>query len=55
MRRRLPLLIVVVAVVGSAFVVLPVLALAMRAPWGRFGETLAAPGARAALRLSLEV
>jgi molybdate transport system permease protein len=55
MRRRLPLLIVVVALIGAVFVVLPVIALAMRAPWGRFGETLAGPGARAALRLSLEV
>ena len=55
MRRRLPLPIIVLAVLGAALVVLPVVALAVRAPWGRFLETLTGPGARTALRLSLEV
>lgn len=55
MRRRLPLPILVAAIVGAAFVVLPVVALVARAPWGRFGDVLAGEGARAALRLSLEV
>jgi molybdate transport system permease protein len=55
MRRRLPLPIAVAAVIGAAFVVLPVLALVARAPWGRFGDVLGGDGARTALRLSLEV
>ena len=55
MRRRLPLPILVAAVIGGAFVVLPVVALVARAPWGRFGDVLAGEGARAALRLSLKV
>jgi molybdate transport system permease protein len=55
MRRRLPLPILVAAIIGAAFVVLPVVALVARAPWGRFGDVLAGDGARAALRLSLEV
>ena len=41
--------------IGGAFVVLPVAALVTRAPWGRFGDVLGGEGARAALRLSLEV
>jgi molybdate transport system permease protein len=40
---------------GGALVVVPVLALAVRAPWGRFVQTLGGEGARTALRLSLEV
>jgi len=55
MRRRLPLPILVAAIIGATFVVLPVVALVARAPWGRFGNVLAGDGARAALRLSLEV
>jgi len=54
-RRRLPLPILVAAIIGAVFVVLPVVALVARAPWGRFGDVLAGDGARAALRLSLEV
>jgi molybdate transport system permease protein len=34
---------------------LPVLGLALRAPWGRIVEILTGPGARTALRLSIEV
>ncbi len=55
MRRRIPPLIVVLAIIGGALVVLPVAALVIRAPWGRFVETLTGPGARTALRLSIEV
>ena len=55
MRRRLPLPIVIAAVIGGAFVVLPVVALVARAPWGRFADVLGGVGARTALRLSLEV
>lgn len=55
MRRRPPAPILVLAVVGAAFVVVPVLALVARAPWGRFGAALSSESARTALRLSLEV
>ncbi len=55
MRRRLPLAFVVLGVIGAAFVALPVLGLALRAPWGRIVEILTGPGARTALRLSIEV
>ena len=55
MRRRLPLPILIAAVIGGAFVVLPVVALVARAPWGRFADVLGGVGARTALRLSLEV
>jgi molybdate transport system permease protein len=54
-RRRLPFPIVSLAAIGAVFVSLPAVALAARAPWGRFAEILSGPGARAALRLSLEV
>jgi molybdate transport system permease protein len=43
------------AAVGAAFVLLPVLALFVRAPWDRIAETLDGVGASTALRLSLEV
>jgi molybdate transport system permease protein len=55
MRHRLPLPILVAAILGAAFVVLPVVALVARAPWGRFSDVLASEGSQAALRLSLEV
>ena len=55
MRRRLPLAFVVLGVIGAGFVALPVLGLALRAPWGRIVEILTGPGARTALRLSIEV
>ena len=55
MRRRLPLPILLAALIGGAFVVLPVAALVARASWGRFGDVLAGEGAQMALRLSLEV
>jgi len=53
--RRTPLPVLALAVIGGALVVLPVVALAIRAPWGRFLGTLSGAGARTALRLSLEV
>jgi molybdate transport system permease protein len=54
-RRRLPLPILLLACIGGALVVLPVVALAVRAPWGGFAQALTGDGARTALRLSLEV
>ena len=55
MRARLPLPIVALAAVGAAFVVVPVLALFVRAPWGQLIETLRGVGASTALGLSIEV
>jgi molybdate transport system permease protein len=55
MRARLPVAIVAVACIGAAFVLLPVVALFVRAPWSRLGEALSGVGASTALRLSIEV
>jgi molybdate transport system permease protein len=55
MHRRLPLGITILALVGAAFVVLPVLALVIRAPWADLSTSLSGVGATTALRLSIEV
>ncbi|HVD69081.1 MAG TPA: ABC transporter permease [Actinomycetota bacterium] len=55
MRARLPVAIVAVACIGAAFVLLPVVALFVRAPWSRLGEALSGVGASTALRLSIQV
>ena len=55
MRARLPLAIVALASIGAAFVLLPVVALFVRTPWGRLGGALSGVGASTALRLSIEV
>ena len=55
MRARLPVAIVALACIGAAFVLLPVVALFVRAPWSRLGEAFSGVGASTALRLSLEV
>jgi molybdate transport system permease protein len=55
MRARLPAAIVALACIGAAFVLLPVVALFVRAPWSRLGEALFGVGASTALRLSIEV
>ena len=55
MSRRLPLPIAVLAVIGAVFVLLPVVALVIRAPWGDIRTALSGVGASAALRISLEV
>jgi molybdate transport system permease protein len=55
MRTRLPLAIVALAAAGVAFVIVPVLALIVRAPWGQLIVTLRGVGASTALRLSIEV
>jgi len=55
MRARLPVVIVALACIGAAFVLLPVVALFVRAPWTRLGEALSGVGASTALRLSIEV
>ena len=55
MRTRLPLGITIAAAVGALFVVLPVVALVVRAPWEGFGQILTSEGAGTALRLSIVV
>lgn len=50
-----PLPIAVLAVVCALFLLLPLVALVLRAPWGSLAEELAQPQIRAALWLSLRV
>lgn len=52
-RQSVPLIIAVLATVGIAFFVLPLLGLLLRAPWGDAGKSLTAPETREALKLSL--
>jgi len=52
-RRRPPLALLVPAVAGAVFVVLPLVALLQRAPWGGLADELTSPGVRDALALSL--
>jgi molybdate transport system permease protein len=54
-RARLPVLLVVIACLGAAFVIVPVLALLVRAPWAHLATSLAGVGASTAFRLSVEV
>src|SRR5688572_8255913 len=51
--RRVPLFLFLPAGLALAFLVLPLLALLLRAPWGTLLEHLAHPAILAALRLSL--
>jgi molybdate transport system permease protein len=53
--RRAPVLFLVLAAVGVAFVTLPLLGLLIRAPWGRAWSVLASPTATQALRVSILV
>jgi molybdate transport system permease protein len=55
MVRRLPWPILVLALLGAILVVIPVIALILRAPWGNVGELLTSESAQTALQLSLEV
>jgi molybdate transport system permease protein len=50
---RIPAPLLVPAALGTAFLVLPVVGLLVRAPWSSLGAQLAAPGVGEALRLSL--
>ncbi len=54
-RSRTPVAFVVLALVGAAFVGLPLLGLLVRTPWTRVFEVFSRPGALQALRLSLVV
>jgi len=53
--RRTPLVIGVLAAIGVAFVVVPIAALLIRAPWSDLAHELSSSGAWLALRLSIEV
>ena len=53
--RRAPLLIGALAAVGIAFIVTPIAALLIRAPWSDLAHELSTSGAWIALRLSIEV
>ncbi|GID95280.1 ABC transporter permease [Amorphoplanes digitatis] len=52
--QRVPVPLLLPAVAGLAFLVLPLAGLVIRAPWGSMWQQLTAPGALTALRLSLE-
>ena len=52
-RWNVPSWVALLGVVATAFLALPVIALAVRAPWADVADLLTGSGARAALRLSL--
>ncbi|GAA1400938.1 ABC transporter permease [Catellatospora coxensis] len=52
-RRRIPVFLFLPAGLGLAFLVLPLVALLLRTPWGELTQHLAEPAILAALRLSL--
>jgi molybdate transport system permease protein len=52
---RTPAALAVLAVLGSAFIAVPLAALLIRAPWSQLASELSASGAWIALRLSIEV
>jgi molybdate transport system permease protein len=53
-RRRAPLVALVPALLGLAFLVFPLTGLVVRAPWATLPDRLAEPGVLTALRLSLQ-
>jgi molybdate transport system permease protein len=55
MRRATPTAVLALAVVGGAFVALPLLGLLVRAPWSDAWSLLTGESARTALRLSIVV
>src|SRR5262249_54520451 len=48
-----PLILLLPAVIGVAYLVLPLIGLLVRAPWGTVGQRLTAPGELTALKLSV--
>ena len=52
-RGRVPVVLLLPAVLGLAFLVLPLVGLLVRTPWSTLPQRLTAPGVLAALRLSL--
>ncbi|MGH3382746.1 MAG: molybdate ABC transporter permease subunit, partial [Actinoallomurus sp.] len=53
MSRRAPWVLVLPAIIGFAFLLLPLAGLLVRAPWSTIGTRLGQPEIRDALRLSL--
>jgi molybdate transport system permease protein len=51
--RRPPAVLLLPAIIGVAYLVLPLIGLIIRAPWGTLGPRLTEPGALTALRLSV--
>jgi len=51
--RRPPVVVLMLASLGAAFLCLPIVALVVEAPWSRFVDVLTSPAVRAALVLSL--
>jgi molybdate transport system permease protein len=52
--RKAPLALLLPALIGLAFLVLPLIGLLVRAPWGSLGRRLTEPAIRQALALSLQ-
>jgi molybdate transport system permease protein len=52
--RKAPLALLLPALIGLAFLVLPLIGLLVRAPWGSLGQRLTEPAIRQALVLSLQ-
>jgi molybdate transport system permease protein len=52
-RERVPIVVVVLATIGAAFFILPLLGLIVRSPWGDAVTALTAPETVEALKLSL--
>jgi molybdate transport system permease protein len=55
MRARFPITLIALAVIGLLLVLLPLLGLALRAPWSEIGDVVTDPVARQALRISMIV
>lgn len=54
MKQRVPIALLLPALLGLAFLVLPLIGLLLRAPWGSLGARLTQPAIRHALVLSLQ-
>lgn len=54
MKPRVPIALLLPALLGLVFLVLPLIGLLLRAPWGTMGTRLAEPAIRQALLLSLQ-
>jgi molybdate transport system permease protein len=52
-RERVPIVVAVLAAIGAAFFILPLLGLIVRSPWGDAAKSLTAPETIEALKLSM--
>src|ERR1700693_6634267 len=52
-RERVPIVVAVLAAIGAAFFILPLIGLIVRSPWGDAVNSLGAPETIEALKLSL--